>query len=314
MTKALIVGSKGQDGSYLVEHLAARNYVVAGISRGAVLGPLQSDFPIDIRDSSAIRRVVSSFAPDEIYYLAAFHHAAETLPLDQDDLIHRSFEINTLALHNFLDAMAAESPRSRLFYAASSHVFGEPAKSVQDENTPLSPICPYGISKTAGAHLCRYYRRQHNVFSSVGILYNHESPRRSPGFVFRKVIKAAVEISKKRQDKLVLGGLDACIDWGYAPDYVDAMWRILQLDAPGDFVISSGKLHSVRELVETAFDAVGLNWKAYVEIDPSVTRKSRSGILSGDSSRLRSCTGWRPTKSFREIVEEIVKAETENEN
>ncbi len=312
MKKALIVGYSGQDGSYLVELLTARGYIVAGIGRGTIHGALPG--PVDICDGCAVRRVVAAFAPDETYYVAGFHHSSEAVPVSEYDLVERSFEINTLALDNFLRAIACESPRSRLLYAASSHVFGEPAEAVQDENTPLDPVCPYGISKAAGVHLCRFYRRRHNLFSSAGILYNHESPRRPPAFVFRKVIQGAVNISNKRQDKLVLGSLDTRVDWGYAPDYVDAMWRILQLDTPRDFVISSGELHSVRDLVAAAFETVGLDWRAHVEVDPAIARKPRSAILRGDSSMLRSMTGWRPAKGFREIVQEMVKAEIRNEN
>jgi GDPmannose 4,6-dehydratase len=260
-----------------------------------------------------VRSIVSAFLPDEIYFLAAFHHASESLPLNEYDLVSRSFEVNTLALHNFLNAIVHEIPHPRLFYAASSHIFGEPPENLQNEETPLNPSCIYGISKAAGVRLCRYYRCRHDIFASVGILYNHESPRRAPTFVLRKVVKAAVAISKNRQDKLMLGNLDACVDWGYAPDYVDAMWRILQLDNPADFVVSSGELHSVREAVEIAFETVGLDWRAYVEVDPAIPRKSYSGSLRGDSSKLRSLTGWCPSKPFHAMVEEIVKIEIENE-
>ena len=314
MKKALIVGCSGQDGSYLVDYLAARKYTVAGIGRNTVLGAVPGGRAINICNGCEVRKLIAAFAPDEIYYLAAFHHASETLPGGEYDLIRQSFEINTLALHNFLDAIACESPRSRLFYAASSHVFGEPANTVQDEDTPLNPVCPYGISKAAGIHLCRYYRRRYNLFSSVGILYNHESPHRAPTFVSRKVVNAAVSIRRRKQGKLVLGNLDARIDWGYAPDYVDAMWRILQLDAPRDFVISTGELHSIRDLVEVAFETVGLNWRDYVEVDPAIARKPRSGVLRGNSSRLQSCTGWHPVKGFREMIEEMVKTEIEHAN
>lgn len=314
MKRALIIGSSGQDGSYLAEQLQARGYVVAGISRSAVIGPLEKSASIDIRDAKDVQKVLAEFVPTELYYLAAFHHASEDLPLKEHDLVRRSFEVNSLAPQNFLDAIASGYPHCRFFYAASSHVFGEPADSLQDETTPFNPSCAYGISKTAGVYLSRYYRHQHGVFSSVGILYNHESPRRPVNFVFRKVIKTAVDISRRRQDKLTLGSLDVCIDWGYAPDYVDAMWRILQLDAPDDFVVSSGELHSIRELVEVAFHAVGLDWRDHVEIDPSIVRKGRSSVLKGNNSKLRSVTGWGPAKPFREIVDEIVKAEIQNES
>jgi GDPmannose 4,6-dehydratase len=312
LKKALIVGCNGQDGSYLVEHLESRGYTVAGIDRGIAIGPLPGGQPIDIQDEAQVLRLLASFTPHEIYYLAAFHHSSEDLPLEDHELIQRSFAINTLALNHFLHAIAAASPHSRLFYAASSHVFGDPPEKVQDENTPLNPTGAYGISKTAGVHLCRYYRRQRGVYGSVGILYNHESPRRSEVFISRKVVRAAVRISRGLQDELVVGDLDATVDWGYAPDYIDAMWRILQLEEPEDFVVSSGALHSVRDWVETAFEAVGLDWTARVKVDPKVTRKQQT-VLRGNSARLEARTGWRPLTSFREMVLEMVKEEMQHE-
>jgi GDPmannose 4,6-dehydratase len=278
---------------------------VAGIDRGPG--------SIDIQDRSQVLNLLTSFTPDEIYYLAAFHHSSESLPLDDQELIQRSFAINTLALNNFLQPVATTFPHARVFYAASSHIFANSSQDVQDENTPLNPADAYGISKTAAVHLCRHYRNQRKVYCSVGILYNHESPRRSAAFVSRKVVRAAVRISRKLQDKLVVGDLDAMVDWGYAPDYVDAMWQILQLDEPDDFVIASGTLHSVRELAQIAFEAVGLDWAAHVQVDPNLTKKRLTGVLQGNSERLRTRTGWRPLMPFREMILEMVKAEMQNE-
>jgi GDPmannose 4,6-dehydratase len=310
LKRALVVGFSGQDGSFLVEQLRAKGYLVAGIGRSTIEGPLPDRKPIDVRDRCWVQEMLSYFRPDEIYYLAAFHHSAEELALNDRDLIQQSFEINTLALNNFLHSLATDIPCSRLFYAASSHVFGEPPENIQDELTPLNPIDAYGISKTAGLLLCRHYRRQKNIFCSVGILYNHESARRSRAFVSQKVISAAVRISRKIQKKLIIGDLDAMTDWGYAPDYVDAMWRILQLEKPEDFVIATGALYSVRQLVEVAFEALDLDWKAYVEVDPSLIRKTRTSILQGNSALLQARTGWRPQKSFREMIVEMVKTES----
>lgn len=313
MKKALVVGSTGQDGSYLVENLQARGYSLAGISRLLGSESFPNQLAVDIQDKSQVLSLLSSFVPDEIYYLAAFHHSAEDVPLGAHELIQRSFEINTFAVNNFLHAIATEVPRARLFYAASSHVFGDPSGNMQDEKSPLNPIDAYGISKTAGLHLCRHYRKFHKVYCSVGILYNHESPRRSKAYVSQKVVRAAVRISRKLQDKLVVGDLDATIDWGYAPDYVDAMWRILQLDEPQDFVVASGSLHSVRDLIQIAFEALGLDWGSYVEVDSSLTRKKRTGVLQGNTALLESRTGWRPQTSFRDMILEMVKAELQNE-
>ena len=282
--------------------MEARGYLVGGVDRDEV----------DIRSVSAVRQLVERLGPGEVYFLAAFHNSAEDPALDDGELVRRSFEINTLALNNFLHAIAATSGETRLFYAASSHIFGNPGTDAQDENTPLNPVDPYGISKTAAVHLCRYYRRERKVFCSVGILYNHESPRRAAAFVSRKVVKAAVGISRHLQDRLVLGNLDAKVDWGFAPDYADAMWRILQLPEADDFVIASGETHSVRELVQTAFEAVGLDWTKHVEVVPGVARKRYGNTLQGNNSKLESRTGWRPSMSFPAMIQHMVEVEIQN--
>jgi GDPmannose 4,6-dehydratase len=306
----LVVGSTGQDGSYLTEYLRTQNYAVAGIDRGTT-NALDGRI-VDIQDALEVEEVLSSFGPDEIYYLAAFHHSSEDLPSNDHEIIQRSLEINTLGLNNFLHGITRRSSHSRLFYAASSHVFGDPAHDIQNEDTPLNPIDGYGISKAAGLFLCRHYRKQRNVHCSGGILYNHESPRRSAAFVSQKVVRAAVRISKRQQDKLVVGDLDALVDWGYAPEYVEAMWRILQLDEPEDFVIASGALHSVRELVQITFEILNLDWTAYVESASAITQKQRIKTLQGDTARLESRTGWRPKMSFREMILAMVKAELQH--
>jgi GDPmannose 4,6-dehydratase len=240
-----------------------------------------------------------------VYYLAAFHHASEDSLGDDGEMIRRSFEVNTLALANFLNAIAIESPESRIFYAASSRVFGAISTDRQDEATPFSPTEPYGISKTAGIHLCRYYRSSRNVFAIVRILFNHESPRRPSRFVSRKIARAAVRISRRKQDRLVLGNLDTAIDWGYAPDYVDAMWRILQLPKADDFVISTGESHSIVDFVKIAFGALGLDWKSYVDVRPDIARKRSERPFLGNSLKLKKQTGWRPTTTFHDMVLEI---------
>jgi GDPmannose 4,6-dehydratase len=310
LKKALVIGYDGQDGTWLVPYLERRGYSVAGIGRGSSVGLASG---VDIVDRSQVLDLIASFVPNEIYYLAAVHYSSEPRPPDDPELFRRSFEINTIALSNFLHAIAAASPRSRLFYAASSRVFGNPGNTMQDEDTPLNPVDCYGISKTAGVHVCRYYRKQRNVFCSAGILYNHESPRRPAAFVSRKIVRAAVRISRGMEDRLLIGDLDAMVDWGYAPDYIDAAWRILQLDEPDDFVIASGALHSVREFVETAFEGVGLDWTAHVQVDPNALAARRDGMLRGDCGRLAARTGWHPATPFREMVLEMLQAELENE-
>lgn len=304
MSKALVVGCSGQDGGYLIQHLRDKGYEVVGVSRKAPF------LTVDIANAPAVREFVETVLPDEIYYLAAYHHATEDAVVNDHALITRSLEINTLALNNFLYAVTEKQPNARLFYAASSLVFANAGVVPQDETTPMAPLCPYGISKAAGVHLCRYYRAQRQVYCSVGILYNHESPLRPAQFITRKIAKAAVAIQRGLENKIVVGDLDALVDWGYAPDYVVAMWRILQLKEPDDFVIASGALHSVRDLVKIAFEVVGLNWENHVVEDRSLLKRNRRlTTLQGNASKLTRLAGWRPQVSFEEMVRRLVLAE-----
>jgi len=312
--RALIVGSQGQDGAYLTELLHSKGYDVLGIGAGGAEGRagVNPAMNIDIRDKAVVLGLLADAKPDEIYYLAAYHQSAEGTPQDPYDLLQRSFEVNTLALNHFLYATVKASVKSRLFYAASSRVFGSPGTPVQDEQTPFNPVCPYGISKASGAWLCRHYRQEIGAFCSVGILYNHESPRRAAPFVSRKIVKAAVAIRNGIQSQLVLGNLDARVDWGYAPDYVSAMWAILQSDLADDFVIASGTLHSVRDFARTAFAAVDLDWNRYVTENTQVLSSGRPQVtLCGDNRKLQRTTGWRPQVSFEQMVRIMVQAEIE---
>ena len=311
MPKALIVGSNGQDGTLLTQLLEEKGYHVVGIDtvrsdspdRGCVLTS-------DIRSAPAVSGVLAEFRPDEIYYLAAFHHSAEDPLIDDQELIPRSFEINTLALHNFLYGVVRKSPEARLFYAASSRVFGEPGSTPQDETTPMNPTCPYGISKAAGVHLCRYYRLERGAYCSTGFLYNHESSLRPMQFLSRKIVRAAVNVKRGLQDRVAVGSLSSLVDWGYAPDYVAAMWGILQLQQPDDFVIASGELHSVQEFAAAAFEEIGLSWEKHVIEDPSLLRKARTGCpLQGNTAKLRTRTGWSPQVPFPEMVRRLVTEE-----
>jgi len=297
MTKAIIVGSQGQDGRLLFDLLSSKAYECVGISRGKT----------DVHNSAAVADLVQQTRPDEIYYLAAVHHSSQQNPdAHPAQLFHDSFNINVAGLLNFLEAMRLHAPAARLFYAASSHVFGSPPHSPQNELTPLNPACVYGITKTAGIQCCRFYRKKHAVFAACGILYNHESIHRRPEFVTRKIIDSAIRISRGRQDHLVLGDLSAKVDWGYAPDYVAAMHKILQIQQADDFVIATGVPHSVQEFVETAFAAVNLDWHKYVTEEKSLVGKSRTGLV-GDSSHLRQSTGWSPSLDFNTMVRRLVE-------
>jgi GDPmannose 4,6-dehydratase len=313
---ALVVGCNGQDGTYLWQHLEALGYEVVGIDINTVRGSFGNmpvdDLVADIERLESVTELIRRLIPHEIYYLAAYHHSSEALPDDPADLVSRSFAINTSALNNFLQAIMGQSAESRLFYAGSSHVFGRPQAPTQDERTPLNPTSVYGISKTAAIHLCRYFRREHGVYVSCGILYNHESHLRSPQFLSRKVVQAAVRIRRGISDKLRLGNLDAAVDWGFAPDYATAMWHMLQLPEADDFVVATGNLHTVRDFVQTAFRIVGLNWEDHVVLDSSAAPgKSAPFPLCGDSSKLRSMTGWKPQTSFCDMIAKMISAEME---
>lgn len=311
MKKALIVGSKGQDGTYLSKLLMSKNYEVWGIDINHVYssgyGPIE---PFDIMVYDDVLDFLGNQCVDEIYYLAAYHHSSQDFPKVDHPLFVKSFEINTIGLLNFLGAIAATKPNTRIFYAASSHIFGNPTSSVQDETTPLSPVCAYGISKTAGIHLCRYFREKHDLFCAVGILYNHESPLRPESFLSAKIIKGGVGIKQGRVKNIILGDLEALIDWGYAPDYVAAMHNILLLDHPEEFVVATGLLHTPKDWLEAVFSYLELDWTEYVVVDPGlVTKTVRTNPLCGDANKLKKLTGWKPTVDFRAMVEFMVTEE-----
>jgi GDPmannose 4,6-dehydratase len=309
--KVLAIGCKGQDGSYLSEQLGAAGAEVHGISRAGLHGPdgaLRHEMSIE--DGAAVARLVADLKPDRIFYLAAHHHASEEDTAAPGDLLRSSFRTHTLALINVLDAMVAHAPEARLFYAASSHVFGKPPAQPQDETTPLAPICAYGVSKAAGVQLCRLYRTTHGLFAGAGFLYNHESPRRGRRFLTRKIVRGAVAIERGARTPIVLANLDSEVDWGYAPEYTEAMTRILDLDEADDFVIASGRLHSVADFVAAVFTCLDLDWRDHVEVDPTLLRKTEDrGVLVGDSRRLRAATGWAPRTGVAELARIMVDAE-----
>ena len=307
MRRALVVGSEGQDGVLLTRRLQADGWEVAGATRGAgrpekVPGTRPGP---DVLDASAVSAFLREFAPDEIYYLAAVHHSAQDRALlSGAGLYPDCHAVHVTGLLNVLEAMRTGSPSSRLFYAASCLVFGEPDTARQDERTPLAPVCMYGITKTAGIHCCRFYRRSHLVAASTGILYQHESPERKPGFLSRKVVQGAVDIRTGRAKTLVLGDLSATNDWGWAEDTVDAMVRIVRTEPADDYVVATGEAHTVREFVEIVFARAGIDWRRRVVEDPTQIARRRATLI-GDASRLRERTGWRPSLDFRQMCERL---------
>ncbi|HEX7517165.1 MAG TPA: GDP-mannose 4,6-dehydratase [Chthoniobacterales bacterium] len=312
MRSALIIGAAGQDGRLLTPLLAQRGYAVRGWTQPESVASASFDWAaIDILDAACVERELRSLQPDEIYYLAAFHHASEdAVEISADELLRRSLEVHVNGLRNVLEAMKTCCPRARLFYAASSHVFGAPGGEWQDEQTPFAPESAYGISKVAGIECCQTYGQRDGLFAATGILFNHESALRKPSFLSQKIVRGALQAHRDPAYRMTLGDLDAAADWGYASDYVEAMWRILQLPEPSDFVVASGELHTVREFAQTAFDALGLDWRRHVETDARLLRRT-SAPMRGDSTKLRVATGWSPSVSFVELVARLVhEAET----
>jgi GDPmannose 4,6-dehydratase len=305
---ALIIGHTGQDGTLLSEYLRKNGYEVVGISRSSVDVPGIST-PLDLTRSDRAAELILATRPAEVYYLAAFHHSAEeSSQTDNDEVLRRSLDVHVLSLQRVLSAIQEYSPRTRLFYAASSHVFGPGAGKPFNEDSPLEPGCIYGLTKTAGTHLCRYYRNTHGLYVTVGFLFNHESSLRKPQFLSRKIASAAASIHATHTGRLALGNLDAQVDWGYAPDFVTAMQLALTLPTGEDFVIATGEQHTVAEFAEIAFSAAGLDWNDWVDVRPGTVVKQQP-MRVGDARKLRRLTGWAPSVSFAEMVKLLVEGE-----
>ncbi|MCX5680655.1 MAG: GDP-mannose 4,6-dehydratase, partial [Candidatus Omnitrophica bacterium] len=240
MKRAVIVGANGQDGRLLYDLLLKQRYSIVRIDKDRVHYPSNTLFKrVDICRYDEVARFVRKFQPHEVYYLAAFHHSSENLPDKNLELLRRSYDVHVGGLANFLEAIKDFSRKTRLFYAASSHIFDQAKGKLQDENTPQNPVCIYGITKAAGLALCRFYRRRYNIFAATGILYNHESTLRNENFVSMRIIKGAINVKNGKQKELVLGDLSAVIDWGYAPDYVRAMHLIINSKMAEDFIIAT---------------------------------------------------------------------------
>lgn len=308
--RALVIGAAGQDGSYLCEQLRADGLQVFGLTRQGLSGPDGAEGQsVVLADRTAMAGLIANGGFDQIYYLAAYHHSSEDRLDTETDIIRRSFAVHVDGLVNVLDALVAIRSRAALFYAASSHVFGVVTEEPQTERTPLAPVCAYGISKAAGVQLCQFYRHDQGLRVSVGFLFNHKSPRRPLRFLSRKVARAAVEIRRGLRRQVHLGDLEARADWGYSPEYTDAMRRILALDEAGDFVIASGRGAAVRDFVAAAFARVGLDWREHVVIDPSLVQKVNRGSLVGNPAKIARATGWSARTTLEELAALMVDAE-----
>ena len=317
MKKALITGLTGQDDSYLAEFLLEKGYQVFGMVRRVALEDEQNRLsrilhlidkieliPGSLESFPSIYKAISSIRPDEIYHLAAQSYVSYSF---EDEF--STLQSNISGTHFILSAFKDIVPKSKLYFAASSEMFGNVHKVPQNETTPFSPRSAYGISKVAGYHLTRNYREAYELFACNGILYNHESPRRGFEFVTRKITSHAAMIKLGIIDRLELGNLDAKRDWGHSKNYVEAMWKMLQQNKPDDFVICTGIAHSVREFCEKAFSYVKLNYKDYVKINPKFYRPAEIDILIGDCSKAKKVLNWKPTISFEELVIEMVESD-----
>ena len=334
--RALITGITGQDGSYLADLLLAKGYEVFGMVRRSSTSSTDRidhllDDPAkvtlvngDLADDASLRQVLDLVRPEEIYNLAAQSHVSVSFEMP----VYTS-DVTGMGVLRLLEAVRELDlqPTTRLYQAASSEMFGNAVEAPQDETTPLMPRNPYAVAKVFGFHAVRTYREAYGIYAVNGILFNHESPRRGLQFVTRKISYAVAEIAHQRREAVALGNLDACRDWGFAGDYVEAMWQMLQQETPQDFVIATGKTHSVREFCERAFHRIGmtLNWRgagidehgvdsqgrSRVVVDPKYFRPAEVNSLLGNASKAREQFGWEPQCNFEQLVDMMVDADVE---
>ena len=320
--KALITGITGQDGSYLAELLLSKDYEVYGIIRRSssfnteridhiYQDPHESARRLnliygDLNDASSLNKILRDVQPDEIYNLGAQSHVRVSF-----DIPEYTAEVSGLGTLRLLEAIRDTGIKTKFYQASSSELYGKVQEVPQRETTPFYPRSPYAVAKLYAYWITVNYRESYDMFACNGILFNHESPRRGETFVTRKVTKAAVAIKHGLQDKLFLGNLDAKRDWGFAGDYVEAMWLMLQQEKPDDFVIATGETYSVRDLLTESFGYLGLDWEKYVEIDPRYYRPAEVDLLIGDPTKARTVLGWEPKVKFKELVQMMVDADME---
>lgn len=319
MKKAIITGTTGQDGSYLTELLLEKGYEVHGIMRRSSTftterldhlyvdphnkSKLKLVFG-DLSDSGSISSLVREIQPDEFYNLGAQSHVRVSF-----DIPEYTSDIDAIGVLRCLEAIRKFSPQTKFYQASSSEMFGKATEVPQSENTSFHPRSPYGVSKVYGYWITKNYRESYDMHTSNGILFNHESPRRGETFVTRKITKAIARIKFNLQDKLYLGNLDAKRDWGYAKDYVEAMWLMLQKEKGDDYVVATGETHSVKEFLQEAFSYAKLNYQDYVEIDKKYFRPAEVDLLLGDASKAKKELGWEPKTKFKELVKLMVDSD-----
>jgi GDPmannose 4,6-dehydratase len=322
MKKALITGITGQDGSYLAELLLSKGYEVHGIIRRAStfntarIDHLYRDPHVngvnlflhygDLSDSTNLIRLLYRLQPDEIYHLAAQSHVRVSF-----DIPEYTGDITALGTVRILEAIRETEIKCRFYQASSSEMYGLVQQVPQSESTPFYPRSPYAAAKVYAYWLTVNYREAYGIFACNGILFNHESPRRGETFVTRKISRAVARIKAGLEKKLYLGNLDAKRDWGYAPEYVEAMWLMLQQETPNDYVIATGETHTVREFLEEAFDHVGLDWRGYVDCDPRYLRPTEVDLLIGNATKAEKMLGWKPKTRFKALADLMVEADQE---
>lgn len=320
MPRALITGVTGQDGSYLAEFLLARGYEVHGLVRRTSgletsnIGPLCKDPEVfnqrlfvhaaELQDSTTLRRVLHRVEPDELYHLAGQSHVGHSFEMPEV-----TCELTAMGPLRLLEMLKDLPRRPKLFHASSAEIFGRPVESPQTETTPMRPVNPYGCAKAFATRMVGIYRDSFGLFACNGILFNHESPRRGENFVTRKICRTAAAIKQGRERELTLGDIEAQRDWGDARDYVEAMWLMLQQPAADDYILATGRLHSVRDVLEVAFSTVGLRWQDYVRQDPRFMRPAEPTRLLGDPSKAQRQLHWRPAHSFQDLIREMTEAE-----
>jgi GDPmannose 4,6-dehydratase len=320
--KALVTGITGQDGSYLAELLLAKGYEVHGIIRRSSsfnterIDHLYVDRHAqgvrlilhygDVADSACMMRLMHDLQPDEVYHLGAQSHVRVSF-----DVPEYTGDITALGTTRILEALRESSPKARFYQASSSEMYGMVRAVPQREDTPFYPRSPYGVAKVYAYWMTVNYRESYKLHASNGILFNHESPRRGETFVTRKITRALARIRAGLQKELYLGNLDAKRDWGYAPEYVEAMWLMLQQDQGDDYVVATGETHSIREFLDVAFGLHDMDWKDYVRIDPRYYRPAEVDLLVGDASKAKKILGWQPKTTFAELVKIMVQADDE---
>jgi len=320
--KALISGITGQDGSYLAELLLSKGYEVHGLIRRSSsfntdrIDHLYQDRHIhgvrlflhygDLSDSASLMRFVHELQPDEVYHLGAQSHVRVSF-----DVPEYTGDVTALGTTRLLEAIRSTAPKARFYQASSSEMYGLVQAVPQREDTPFYPRSPYGAAKVYAYWMTVNYRESYKMHASNGILFNHESPRRGETFVTRKITRALARIKAGMQKELYLGNLDAKRDWGYAPEFVEAMWLMLQQDQGDDYVVATGETHSVREFLEVAFGCANLDWQKYVKIDPRYYRPAEVDLLIGDAAKAKRVLGWQPKTTFSELVSIMVKADEE---